>query len=185
MLDASEIAPERVRPIRRVEYERLVSLGFFADERVELLYGSVVEMTPQDPEHAHPVQMLNKLLLPRLLGRAEVRIQAPFAASDDSEPEPDVAVVPPGDYRHVHPTEAWLIVEVARTSQVKDKTLKARLYAASGVAEYWVVDVPARSVEVHRGASSGSYASVTTRRSGDDLSLAQFPDVSFKVDDLF
>ena len=78
-----------------------------------------------------------------------------------------------------------LIVEVAQTSQVKDKTLKARPYAASGVAEYWLVDVPARNVEVHRGASSGSYASVVMRGSGDELSLAQCQDVAFKVDDLF
>ena len=185
MLDLAQIAPERPRPITRAEYNRLVALGFFDDERVELLYGVLVEMTPQDPEHAHPVQVLNKLLLPRLLGRAEVRVQAPFAASDESEPEPDIAVVPPGDYRKAHPAAAWLIVEVARTSQVKDRTVKARLYAESAVTEYWLVDVPGRSVEVYRGATAGVYSSVAVRRVGDALHLAQFPDVVLAVDDLF
>lgn len=188
MLDVSQIAPESPRPITRAEYDRLVSLGFFEDERVELLHGVLVRMTPQDPLHAFSVQKLNSLLLPKLLGRAEVRIQAPFAASDDSEPEPDVAVVPldvRGDYRREHPSTAWLLVEVANTSQRKDRNIKAKLYATSRVTEYWIVDVPARAVEVYRQAVTGAYASVVTRNAGEDLSLVQFPDVAFKVDDLF
>lgn len=188
MLDVSQIAPESPRPITRTEYDRLVSMGFFEDERVELLYGVLVRMAPQDPSHAFSVQRLNRMLLPRLLSRAEVRIQAPFAASDDSEPEPDVAVVPldeRGDYRREHPSAAWLLVEVANTSQRKDRNVKAKLYAESGVTEYWIVDVPSRAVEIYRQAVAGGYTSVVTLHAGDDLALVQFPDITFKVDDLF
>ncbi|CAN5700833.1 Uma2 family endonuclease [soil metagenome] len=185
MLDASKIAPERVRPIRREEYDRLVTMGFFEGEKVELLYGSVVEMASQDPEHAFPVERLTELLVPRLVSRASVRIQLPFAASDESEPEPDVAIVPRADYRHEHPSAAFLIIEVARTSQTKDRNVKAGLYAESGVTEYWIVDVPAKTVEVYRDAAAGAYADVTSRQSGDELAPVQFPDVILKVDDLF
>lgn len=185
VLNAAQIAPEQVRPLKRAEYERLVSLGCFAEERVELLYGLIVAMTPQDPAHAHPVQALNKLLLPRLLGRAEVRVQAPFAASDDSEPEPDIAVVPPGSYREEHPSRAYLIVEVAHTSLPKDRGVKAKLYAESNVNEYWVVDVVAKRVEVHRDPRDGAYTSVVAKAPGDTLSIAQFVDVDVEVAELF
>jgi Uma2 family endonuclease len=185
VLDVWQIAPESPRPITRAEYDRLVSMGFFDDEKVELLYGVLVRMTPQDPPHSFSVQTLNRLLLPRLLSRAEVRIQAPFAASDDSEPEPDVAVVPEGDYRREHPTVAWLVVEVANTSQRKDRNVKAKLYAESRVTEYWIVDVPARKVELYRQPVQGTYTSVVVRHPGDDLGLVQFPDITFRVDDLF
>jgi Uma2 family endonuclease len=185
MLDSANIAPERLRPLKREEYDRLVSLGFFEGERLELLYGSLVEMTPRDPAHSSSVQKLTKLLLPPLLGRAEVRIQLPFAASDDSEPEPDVAIVPPGEYKDRHPQTAWLIVEVANSSQQKDRHVKGKLYAESGVSEYWLVDVPARAVEVYRAPNGGAYTSVEVRRPGDDLALVQFPDVTLGVAELF
>lgn len=185
MLDPSQIAPESPRPITRVEFDRLVALGFFEDENVELLYGVLVQMTPQDPPHSSVVQRLTTLLVPPLVGRADVRIQLPFAASDDSEPEPDVAVVPAGDYRAHHPREAWLLIEVAYSSHLKDRSVKSRLYAECDVAEYWIVDVAARAVEVYTEPSGGSYRTTLVRRSGDELSPARFPDVILRIDELF
>jgi Uma2 family endonuclease len=186
VLDPSQLAPESLRPISRAEYDRLVELGFFdEDERVELLYGVLVQMSPQYPPHSSVVQKLTSLLVPRLVSIAHVRIQLPFAASDDSEPEPDVAVVPARDYRAEHPSEASLIIEVAHTSQRKDRNVKARLYAECGVPEYWIVDVPARSVEVYTQPAQGNYASVVTRGPGEQLAPARFPDVVIQVDELF
>src|SRR5262249_61644787 len=90
--------PEGFRPLRRVEYDKLIELGAFQNEHIELLEGLLVPMSPIGPPHSSSVQKLNELLLPKLLGRATVRIQSPFAALEISEPEPDVAVVPLGDY---------------------------------------------------------------------------------------
>src|SRR5689334_2995450 len=103
MLEPSLILPEKPRPLKRSEYDRLVSMGAFEGERVELLHGTLVAMSPQDPGHTSPIGQLNMLLVPLLLTRALVRVQSPIVAEDESEPEPDVAIVPLGDYRHAHP----------------------------------------------------------------------------------
>ncbi len=135
MLDVERLAPERLRPLKRSEYDRLVAMGVFEGERIELLYGTLVEMSLQEPPHANPVQELTERLMTALAGRAKVRIQLPFIAADESEPEPDVAVVPLGDYSREHPSRAHFVVEVAHSSLRKDREVKGPLYAASEVAE--------------------------------------------------
>src|SRR5688572_12591292 len=122
------IAPESVRPLRRCEYEQLIQSGAFEGERVELLYGVVVQMSPHGTRHDGVVQRLTRLLLLGLDPRAGVRIQSAFAAASGSQPEPDVAVVAPGDYLTAHPSSAHLIIEVADSSLPIDHGLKAKLY---------------------------------------------------------
>ncbi|HVZ74343.1 MAG TPA: Uma2 family endonuclease [Polyangia bacterium] len=154
----ADLAPGRVRPLKRVEYERLVELGVFGeDDRIELLGGVLVEMTPQYPPHASTVQRLNRVLT-RIAGeRAELRPQLPFAASDESMPEPDFALVAPGRYDDAHPSAAFLIVEVADSSLRMDRRLKAEIYARAEVPEYWIVNLVDRLVEVHRQPRDGRY----------------------------
>ena len=148
MVDARLLAPNTTRGLKRVEYDRLVELGAFEDERVELIEGVIVTMSPNYPEHASPVQLLTELLVPVLVGRATVRIQLPVYAVRESEPEPDVAIVPLGTYRDAHPDRAHCLIEVAHTSVSKDRNIKAPLYAASGFTEYWRVNEPEEVVEV-------------------------------------
>ena len=184
----ASIAPPPLAPLRRftrAEFDRLIALGFFQeDERVELVHGILVRMTPPGPPHGNSVDRLNELPLPRLLGRARVRIQQPFVAHDESEPEPDVAVVPVGDYSIEHPHVAFLVVEVADSSLIYDRETKAPLYAASEVAEYWIVNLPERVVEVHTDPAAGRYARVQRFRSCTVLRIAAFPDVEVPVADL-
>jgi Uma2 family endonuclease len=90
-------------PITRAEYEVLVRRGVFDDARVELLYGRIVSMSPQGEPHSYGVSQLMTLLVQALAGRARVRVQSPFVAPDESEPEPDVAIVAPGAYLDGHP----------------------------------------------------------------------------------
>jgi Uma2 family endonuclease len=158
----------------------------FDDESVELLDGVIVQMPPpHGPEHDGTIHVLAKLLLQALGDRAEVRIQSSFAAGERSEPEPDIAVVPPGDYRDAHPSVALLIVEVADSSVVRDRTAKAELYALAGVSEYWVVDLVHRVVEVRtEPASDAGYRALVTRRRGETLTLSSLPDVSIAVSDV-
>src|SRR5450631_1217800 len=104
-------AAEVIRPLRRVEYDQLVALGAFQDERIELLDGALVAMSPIGAPHSSAVQKLTRLLVLALVGCAEVRPQLPFAALEFSEPEPDLAVVPLGDYDTEHPAQAHLVIE--------------------------------------------------------------------------
>jgi Uma2 family endonuclease len=180
----SDLAPERVRPLKRVEFETLVSLGLLGDERVELLGGVIVEMSPQNPRHAAAIQRLTQTLT-RIVGdRAGVRIQLPFVASDDSLPEPDVALVPPGDYAAAHPASALLLVEVAAASLRKDRLLKAELYARAGVPEYWIVNLAEGCVEAYSKPVGGVYTQVSTADRTASLPIAALPGAEINLRDI-
>lgn len=185
MLDTAQIAPERPRALKREEYERLVRLGAFEDERIELLDGVLVSMSPNYPEHASPIQALTQILVPALLGRAIVRVQLSLIAAGESVPEPDIAVVPLGDYRRTHPDRVHCVIEVAHSSVRKDRNVKAPLYAASGFPEYWIVNVPETSVEVFRDPDAGAYRVTRQYTLSETISLEAFPDVSLQVADIF
>jgi Uma2 family endonuclease len=180
----SDIPPHELRPILRVEFEELAESGCFDDERVELLYGAIVRMSPIKPDHDGTVQSLTHVLVQALYPRAAIRIQSSFAASPVSQPQPDVAVVPPGSYRDAHPTEAWLIVEVAGSSLKRDMGIKARLYAECGVIEYWVVDLVANVVHVHTGIESGRYTTAACRSKNERITLVRFPDVTIDLGEI-
>jgi Uma2 family endonuclease len=174
------------RPWRmsRVEYERVAEQGVFKDARVELIRGLVVEMPPIGTEHADKVDVLNRAFVRGVGDRAVIRVGLPVAASDDSEPEPDLALVPPRRYRDQHPDRAFLVVEVSESSLAHDRETKAPLYAESGVPEYWIVNVKARAVEVFDEPADGRYRRVRRFDSGS-IAPAAFPDVTIDVTELF
>ncbi len=178
------LPPEKVRPLRRAEYDRLVGLGMLRGENVELLYGRLVRLSPQGEPHVFSVTRLNKLLVRALGDRAEIRVQAPFGASDVSEPEPDLAVVPPGEYLDQHPSRAFLLIEVADSSLQDDRRIKGPLYAAAGVPEYWLVDLAGGAVEVHRDPRGDAYANVTRHARGAILAVPGFDDVLVPVSEI-
>lgn len=182
---AHAVAHAEPRRLTRAEYDRLGELGFFAGERVELIYGTVVRMSPIGPSHADAVDRLTELFVIALSGRARVRVQQPFVAIDESEPEPDVAVVPLGPYAKAHPDRAHLLVEVAESSLDYDRETKGALYASSGVPEYWIVDVVARAVDVHTAPEGERYTSVVRFTEADAIRLSAFTDVEVSVARLF
>jgi Uma2 family endonuclease len=176
---------DRVRRLRRVEYEQMVELGMFHNERVELLRGYIVQMSPRKSRHAGAVQSLNHFFVLALVapGRASVRVQLPLAVGDDSEPEPDIALVPPGEYRDHHPDTAFLVVEVAETSLLEDRA-KAEIYASGGIPEYWIADTVHGLVEAHTDIVDGLYTRVTPYHHGQTLSPAAFPDLALRIEDI-
>ncbi len=184
MFDLSLLGSESVRPIRRVEYERFVASGVFGEENLELLHGVLFRMSPQGTLHADAIAVLHQMLVRALGERAAVRSHSPFAANDLSLPEPDLAVVSNRRYTDAHPSEAFLIVEAADSSLTKDRQIKAPLYASNGVAEYWILDLEAPAIEVHRLPTAGAYASVARYERGAAVPLAGFPDVSIRVSDV-
>ncbi len=144
---------------------------------MELLFGVVVEMAPIDTTHVSSVYHVRRTIERGLTDRAMVMTQSPFAASDDSEPEPDVFVVPNADYWRQHPTSALLVIEVSRTSLRRDRGIKAMLYAQCAVDEYWIVDVEGGLVEVYRDRHEGVWRSKSTHARGETIAMKAFPDV--------
>jgi Uma2 family endonuclease len=165
--DMSEV---RVRPLRRAEYEVLVEQGAFdPDERIQLLDGELVEMSPQDEPHALIVESLTERLTPALVGRARVRVQLPFGAGEHSEPEPDIAVVPADEPRGRRPERALLVIEVSDSTLRLDLVRKARIYAAAGVPVYWVIDVAGGVVHVHTDPTAAGYTTVKQHAADERL----------------
>src|SRR5262245_1948531 len=137
-------AEYQVRKLRRVEYDRLVACALLGPEdEIELLDGQMVLKEPQYRPHATGIQLVAESLRAAFGAGFHVRVQAPVALDDASEPEPDVCVVPgePQDYRDEHPTRPVLVVEVALTRVRFDRGRKGSLYARAGLPEYWIVNI--------------------------------------------
>jgi len=137
----------------REEYDRMIDAGIFApSERVELIAGEIIAMSPQKSGHATAVRLSEEALRADFGIGYYVRVQMPIALDPYSEPEPDVAVVPGSarDYRDAHPTTALLIVEVADSSLTFDREQKGSLYARAGIADYWIMNLPEGRLEVYR-----------------------------------
>jgi Uma2 family endonuclease len=181
---AELIAKEAIRPLKRVEYDRLAAEGCFANEQVELLFGVVVEMTPMDRAHALSTYRVRRLLEAQLGDRAMVLEASPFAASDISEPEPDVLVTPNADDWQHHPTRAFLIVEVSRSSLGRDQGTKALLYGMSEVDEYWIINHRDGVIEVHRDRHEGAWRARSCHARGETIAMLAFPDVEIAVADV-
>ncbi len=142
----------QLRRWTRQEYHQLAESGVLRpDERVELIEGEIVEMPPQLSPHATGVCLAEDALRAAFGPGFVVRAQLPLALGEYSEPEPDVAVVVggPRDYAKAHPTTAVLVVEVSDATLAFDRNVKASLYAAAGIPEYWIVNLVHRQLEVH------------------------------------
>lgn len=186
MLDSHDINPDRIRPLKRSEYTELGRLGAFDDERVELLRGYVVTMSPIGVRHAKLTRWLNRFSCNHLAESFEVAPGLPFAASDESEPEPDMAITVADPTRDDHPHAALLIMEFSDSSLRKDRNVKLPIYAEAGVPEYWIVDLSTPGelrVEIYRDPTGSRYTTSMTARDGDVLRPTLVP-IEIAVSDL-
>jgi len=171
------------------DYYRMAEAGILSSEqRVELLDGQIIAMTPIGRRHAACVDRLTDRLLAKLQGRVVLRVQNPVRLDEHSEPEPDVTLLKRREdyYAGKEPTadDALLVIEVADTSLDKDQQVKLPLYARADVPEVWIVDLATMDVHVHREPADGKYQRVRTVRGADRISPAAFEDVQFHVDEL-
>ena len=146
-------ASARPRRWKRIEYDQLIDRGIFQPgERLELLGGQLIVREPQGGAHALGVELVAEALREAFGAAARIRVQLPVALDDESEPEPDVSVVggPLADADPALPSGALLIVEVSDSSLALDRTEKASLYARAGIADYWILNLVERVLEVHR-----------------------------------
>ncbi len=171
------------------EYHRMAEVGILTDEdRVELIDGDIVEMTPIGAPHARCVMFLTDVFVRRLEGRAVVSPQNSVRLHRRTEPQPDIILLRPPLARYAKtipgPGDALLVVEVADTSQHRDRVIKLPRYAAAGVREVWIVDLGAGVVDVHREPSPDGYGAWRRLGRGEQVAPEVFPDVALAVDDV-
>ena len=169
------------------QYERMGEAGIFSeDDRVELIEGEIVEMTPIGSRHAAYVDRLNDLLTSTLGRRAIVRVQSPIRIGGHSEPQPDLVLLRRREDfyagRHPEPADVLLVVEVADTSGRFDRRVKLPLSARAGIVEAWVLDLDGPALEVHRSPAPEGYRDVRRPRRGEAVTFAAVPDLSVAVD---
>ena len=141
------------RRFTRAEYDRLVDLGFFPPEDpIELIGGQLVVAEPQGEYHYGAMWKAGRAIEAAFGPGWFVRTQGPISLDDESEPEPDVAVVPGSvdDYLRDHPARPMLTIEVSESSLGMDRAHKGSLYARAGLADYWVVNLVDRVLEIYR-----------------------------------
>jgi Uma2 family endonuclease len=170
-----------------------VDLGVFERDPVELIGGQLVVAEPHGSYHASAITAVDYAIRASLEPGWIVRVQLPVALDDESEPEPDLAVVPgrPGDYRQSHPQRPALVIEVAESSLAFDRREKGSLYARGAIQDYWIVNVVDRAVEVYRdpapdsaAAFGWSYRSITVLTPTDVVVPLTFPGSRIAVSDL-
>jgi Uma2 family endonuclease len=180
-------------PVRRftvAEYHRLGEVGILGeDERVELIDGWIVNMSPIGSQHAACVSLLNRVLRP-VEATAIVRVEDPILLNDDTEPQPDIAVVrfKANLYADAHPRpeDVLLLIEVAETSLEEDRDIKLPRYAASSIPEVWLVNLMANMIEVYREPlilANGvpGYRSRTDFHPGEPMCPEAFPELEIQL----
>ena len=167
------------------DYHQMIAAGILQERKVELLRGEVVEMSPEGEPHAYCSHQADKYLTLLLGERAEVRQAKPITLPNDSEPEPDLAIVQPlgRDYREHHPyvENIFWIIEYSNTSLEKDLETKSKIYAEAGIQEYWVVNLKQLHLIVFRDPLNGDYSTKFTLTTGTIQPVA-FNDVSVLVE---
>jgi Uma2 family endonuclease len=178
------------RLFTRAEYHRMAEVGILThSDRVELIRGEIVTMSPPGRRHSAFVDNLTQLLVLHLGGRALVRVKNPVVLDEYSEPQPDLALlrrraVP---YKDADATgeDVLLLIEVADSSIRYDRTTKLRLYAEAGVPEYWIVDCAAERVEVYRSPSARGYGDVAVVTGAASVSPQAVADLVVPLSEIF
>ncbi len=174
------------RALTVADYHRMGEVGILTeDDRVELIEGALVALSPIGSEHAGTVNALNRRLVLAVGERGVVAVQNPVQLDDLSEPQPDFAVLKPrsDDYRRAtpRPDEVLLIIEIADSSLAYDRTVKRSLYARHGIPEFWIVNLSAGEVEVCRTPSGDDYVSVSRVGRSGMLEPERLPDATIPV----
>ena len=171
------------------EYHRMAQAGILSEnDRVELIDGEIVAMTPIGPRHNAAVNRANRALVTIVGDEAIVQVQGSVRLDQFQEPEPDVVLLrPQPDFYASHlpgPPDIFLVIEIADASLAYDREVKARIYAQAGVREYWLVDLEDRSVSCYIEPRGGAYQQLRQCGSGQSISPDALPQCTIAVDAL-
>ena len=177
------------RLISAKEYQQMIEAGIFhEDERIELIEGRIVQMSPKNLKHAIATKRTNHWFAKLLGDRAIIGVQDPILLNDFSEPEPDITLIAPPDNRytenHPKPKDIFLVLEIADSSLVYDRDEKGPLFAQNGIVQYCLLNLQSRELEDYREPSSNGYRSKRTYTEEQSFTLVAFPKISIKVKDL-
>lgn len=171
------------------EYHRMIDAGILTpNDKVELLEGRIIQMSPQKPPHAATIQRSDRYLQNLFRDKADIRIQLPITLST-SEPEPDIAVVRINAlaYSDHHPSaeEIFLLIEVAYTTLTFDRQEKAPIYARANILEYWILDIENRQVYIYRNPTTSGYKTEIILQLNAALAPLAFPEIEIPFSELF
>ena len=171
------------------EYHRMAQAGILSErDRVELIDGEVVAMTPIGPRHNAAVNRANRRFVMSVGDRAIVQVQGAVQLDRFYEPEPDVVLLrPKADLyasRHPGPSDILLIVEMAESSLAYDRDVKAGVYARTGVPEYWLVDLAEGTLSCHTAPAAGPYQTVRRHGRGESIAPEALPECRIPIDEL-
>lgn len=171
------------------EYHQMIETGVIKeDDRVELLNGEILQMSPIGPRHAAQVDRLNDVLPEKVRKLAIVRIQSPVSISDYSEPQPDLSLLKrrADYYANSHPTPAdvLVLIEVADSTIATDRRNKLPTYAFAGIPEVWLVDLVKDIIEIHSNPHKGIYQEVRLIQRGQKIVSSTLPQLKLKADDV-
>ncbi len=180
----------QVRPLTSVEYYQMMESGIIREgERVELILGQIFSMAAKGTRHTVSTTRLLKIVLELTEERATIRCQDPITLPNNSEPEPDLVIarLRSDEYINSHPSPAdiILVIEVADSSIKFDRDIKAALYAAAGISEYWIVNLIDDRLEIYRQPSNSIYTSIQIVTPPRSISLPEFPEISLNIGDFF
>jgi Uma2 family endonuclease len=171
------------------QFNRMGETGILTeDDRVELIEGEIIEMSPISRRHAACVDRLIELLSEQLQRKAIIRVQSPIVLNDYSEPQPDVALLRRRDdfYEHSLPTpdDVLLVIEVADTTLEYDRQIKVQLYARAEIAEVWIVNLMDEQIEVYARPANGAYQSSQQAGRGQSINSPNAFDLTLSVNDI-
>ena len=169
------------------DYHRMGEAGILhEDDRVELIEGEIVEMAAIGTRHFTCVNGLNRLLVRNVGDEAIVSVQNPVRLDQHTEPQPDLAVIRPRDYRLSlpGPEDVLLLIEVSDTTLAYDRNVKLPLYARAGIQEVWIVDLAGEVIERHNDPSPDGYRSLQRAGRGESIESSALPDLSLTTDDV-
>ena len=171
------------------QYHQMSEVGIFSEnDKVELINGEIIEMSPIGRRHTACVNRLNSVFSQLLGKKVIIAVQNPIILNNLSEPQPDIALLKPrADFYesgHPQPQDVFLLIEVADSSLEYDRDVKIPLYASSGITEVWLVDIYEQVIIVYRYPSENGYSDIQKLSRGEKMSIQAFPEVNLVVDDI-
>jgi Uma2 family endonuclease len=190
LIEVDRLLNTQIRPLTNTEYYGMIESGIIQEgERVELISGQIFTMAAKGTRHTVSTTRLITELPILIQRRAIVRCQDPISLPNNSEPEPDIAIVRlrADDYINSHPSpeDIILVIEVADSTLKFDRETKAPLYAAAGISEYWIINLIDDRLEIYRQPQGNIYTSVEIVTPPRSIDLPQFPEIVLPIGDFF